>query len=167
MKHQTLTALALLSLCSTALAARLDVQDANLTGAQLCIDENSFSVKVGALSSVSQKVVDAVYDYFLAQAKKQSIKYVDSGEKACSDYAVNIDVEATIGTPRAWLGVVSVTDSSAFILPDAKSGYPSFVSVWASSYYGALMDNVGLSDYFTTSMTKIIDELFKAYKKVN
>ena len=167
MKHQTLTALALLSLCSTALAARPDAQDANLTGAQLCIDENSFSVEVGALSSVSQKVVDAVYDYFLVQAKKQSIKYVDSGKKACSDYAVNIDVYATTGTPRAWLGEVSVTDSSAFILPDAKSGYPRFVSVWATSYYGVLKDNVGLSDYFTTSMTELIDELFKAYKKVN
>ena len=167
MKTQTLAALTLLTLASSALAARPGTQDANLKGAQLCIDENSFSVEVGSLSSVSQKVVDSVYDYFLSQAKKQSIKYVDSGKKACSDYAVNIDVYATTGTPRAWLGEVSVTDSSAYILPDSKSGYPGYVSVWSSSYYGVLKDNSGLSDFFTGSMIELIDALFAAYKKVN
>ena len=124
-------------------------------------------MEVGALSSVSQKVVDAVYDYFVSQAKKQNVKYVDNGKKACTDYAVNIDVYADTGTPRPWLGEVSVTDSSAYILPDSKSAYPRFVSVWSSKSYGFLSDNVGLSDKVTGYMTDLINDLFKAYKKLN
>lgn len=154
-------------LCATLGSALAADENDNLAGAALCIDNNSFTADIGSLGATSKVVSQALYDYFASRVAAKHIKVDELGKGQCTDYWVGLDFGATEGTPRAWYGEISLWDYSAYASTNASSKYKQPVSVWNSSYYGALENSRGLADYLIDQGKGIIDEFLVAYAKVN
>lgn len=158
---------AVLSLLGSSFAATYVHPDDNLRGVTLCIDNDSFVAQVGALSSVSQKLAQGLYDHFVEQATTMKVPFKEMGEKGCLDWAVDMSFEATTGTPRAWNAMLWVSDDGAYASLKESDAYNNPVSVWSDGSFGVLVDNDGLTDYLIAEGEALIDGLLTAYNKVN
>jgi hypothetical protein len=163
----TLATLLTLSMAGSSFAAAYVEPDDNLKGITLCVDNDSFQAAIGNLSSTSGKLAQGTYDYFVAQAKAYDIPFTESGAKQCTDWAVELSFGATTGTPRAWYGTIWISDAGAYYAPNAKSVYPSPVTIWQSTTYGLLPSNEGLSAYLLDQGKSLVDILLDAYIKGN
>lgn len=164
---KTTSVLALAAVLTLAPSTFAQNPNDNLRGTRLCIDDNSFVAEIGALGATSQRLAQTLYDYFVAEARRQGIAFQELGTRDCVDWAVDLDFGATTGTPRAWYGELTVSDDGAYASLNASDRYRLPVTIWANSYYGVLTDNVGLADYLITQGKTIIDEFLAAYKSVN
>ena len=166
-KITTLAAALILTTFGSSFAASYVSPDDNLTGVTLCIDNNSFQAKIGGLTTISSKVAQTSYDYFVAQATAKKIPFKEMGDKSCVDWAINLDFGATVGTPRAWYGDIWVSDDGAYASLNAKDLYRKPVTVWEDSSFGVLPDNDGITAYLIDQGKGLVDSLLDAYVKVN
>lgn len=139
----------------------------NISGIDLCVNDNSFTAGIGTLNSTSATLAQGLYDYFIASAKANKLKVTENGAKACDDFTVNLDFGATSGTPRAWYGSFFVTDGTSYFSPKTTDRYKNPVTIWTTESYGVLESNAGLGDFLATEGKTLIDDFFKAYRSVN
>ena len=139
----------------------------NISGIDLCVDDRSFMVSIGSLNTLSNKLVQALYTYFIASAKVNNVKVRELGSMACQDYAVNLYFGATTGTPRGWYGSFFVTDGTSYFSPKSADRYRNPVVVWSTERYGVVESKAGLGYVLTNEGKTLIDEFFKAYRSVN
>lgn len=139
----------------------------NLRGIKVCIDNKSFTAKIGTLTSTSQQVAQGLYDYFVDRMTRERISFFENGDRSCVDYIVSLTFAATNGTPRAWYGTFDVLDDGAFASTNADDRYTQPVSIWVTTYYGVHTSNDGLANTLLGQGKTMIDEFIKAYSSVN